>query len=562
MRMTQLFGRTLREDPADAELPSHKLLVRAAFIRPLAAGIYQTLPLGQRTLARIETILREEMNRIGAQEIRMPIVQPAELWRQTGRWTEFGEELVRLRDRAGRDMVLATTHEEAAAVLAVTEIQSYRQLPQMLFQIQTKFRDEPRPRGGLIRTREFLMKDAYSFDADEAGLDASYQAQYGAYARIFERCGLETIAVASDTGVMGGKEAIEFMALSPYGEDTLILCDGCGYAANQQIAGLRREEPSGEPMAAVAEVPTPDCTTIAALCQLLGVPPQKTAKAVMFTRTSGGPLILGLVRGDLEMSLSKLARAIGTTELRPATPEEIRAAGAEAGYTSAAGLKGAEVYVDESVARARNLYGGANREGYHLANLNYGRDFPGTVTDLSEAQAGSACPDCGAPVREARGIEVGNIFKLGTRYSRALGATFLDAAGQQRPVIMGSYGIGVGRLMAAIVELQHDDRGIRWPESISPYSVHLIGLNLDTPGVHQAAESLYAALQAAGHEVLFDDRPENAGVKFNDADLIGIPVRLTISRRTAAQGMAEVKRRDGEAAATIPLEQASRGEWG
>jgi prolyl-tRNA synthetase len=561
MRMSGLFGRTLREDPADAELPSHKLLVRAAFIRPLAAGIYQTLPLGQRTMARIEAILREEMNRIGAQEIRMPVVQPAELWQQTGRWSEIGGEMARLKDRAERDMVLAMTHEEAVTALAATEIQSYRHLPQVVYQIQTKFRDEPRPRGGLIRTREFVMKDAYSFSADDASLDEAYQAQYGAYGRIFERCGLETVVVASDTGIMGGKEAHEFMALSPYGEDTLILCDACAYAANQQIAGLRRDEPPAEPMGAVAEVPTPSCTTIAALSALLGVPPRKTAKAVMYIRTAGGPLILGLVRGDLELSLSKLARAVGTAELRPATPEEIRAAGAEAGYTSAVGLKSAEVYVDESVARARNLYGGANREGFHLSNLNYERDFQGTVTDLAEAQAGSPCPQCGAPMREARGIEVGNIFKLGTRYSTALGATFLDADGKQRPIIMGSYGIGVGRLMAAIAEQRHDERGICWPESVAPYSVHLVGLNLEVNEVNEAAESLYAGLQAAGHEVLFDDRAENAGVKFNDADLIGIPVRLTVSRRTVGQGLAEMKRRDSDTAVTVPLEKAGRGEW-
>jgi prolyl-tRNA synthetase len=561
MRMSHLFGRTLREDPSDAELPSHRLLMRAAFIRPLAAGIYQALPLGYRAMARIEGIIREEMDRIGGQEIRMPVAQPAEVWQQTRRWYEIGGELVRFKDRADRDMVLAMTHEEAVAALAVTEIQSYRQLPQIVYQIQTKFRDEPRPRGGLIRTREFTMKDSYSFTADEDSLDEIYQAHYGAYQRIFERCGLDVVVVASDTGIMGGKEAHEFMALSQYGEDTLIFCDGCSYAANQQVAGIRHDEPSTEPMADVREVPTPDCTTIAALCALLNIPPQKTAKAVMYRRIAGGPLILALVRGDLELSLSKLSRAVGTTEVRPATPEEIRAAGAEAGYTSAVGLKDAEVYVDESVARARNLYGGANREGFHLANLNHGRDFHGTVTDLAEAKEGDPCSRCGAPMRETRGIEVGNIFKLGTRYSAALGATFLDAEGKQKPIIMGSYGIGVGRVLATIVEQRHDERGIRWPESVAPYAVHLVGLNLEDPEVSAAAESLYADLQSQGHDVLFDDRPEKAGVKFNDADLIGLPLRVTVSRRTVGQGQAEVKRRDADSAVTIPLEQARRGEW-
>jgi prolyl-tRNA synthetase len=561
MRMSQLFGRTLREDPADAELPSHKLLMRAAFIRPLAAGIYQALPLGMRALTNIERIIREEMDRIGGQEIRMPVVQPAEVWQQTGRWSEIGGEMARLKDRNDRDMVLAMTHEEAVAVLAATEIQSYRQLPQIVYQIQTKFRDEPRPRGGLIRTREFTMKDSYSFHATWESLDEAYRLHYDAYVRIFERCGLDIVVVASDTGIMGGKEAHEFMALSPHGEDTLILCDGCGYSANQQVAGIRREEPSTEPMQPVAEVPTPETTTIADLCALLKIPPERTAKAVMYTRTAGGPLILGLVRGDLDVSLSKLARAVGTTELRPATPEEIRAAGAEAGYTSAVGLKNAEVYVDESVERARNMYGGANREGFHLANLNYGRDFQGTVTDLAEARGGDPCTNCGAALRDARGIEVGNIFKLGTRYSAALGATFLDAEGKQNPVIMGSYGIGVGRVLATIVEQQHDERGICWPESVAPYSIHLVGLNLETAEVSEAAERLYGDLSALGHTVLFDDRPENAGVKFNDADLIGLPVRVTVSRRTVGQGQAEVKRRSADAATTIPLEQARRGEW-
>ncbi len=561
MRMSQLFGRTLREDPSEAELPSHKLLLRAAFIRPLAAGIYQALPLGFRTMARIETIIREEMDRIGGQEIRMPVVQPAELWQQSGRWSEIGGEMARLKDRADRDMVLAMTHEEAVAALAATEIQSYRQLPQIVYQFQTKFRDEPRSRGGLIRTREFTMKDAYSFSADWESLDQIYQAHYGAYERIFERCGLDIVVVASDTGIMGGKEAHEFMVLSPYGEDTLILCDACNYAANQQVAAIRRDEPSSESMAAVAEVPTPNCTTIADLCALLNVPPRKTAKAVMVMRTTGGPLVLGLVRGDLDVSLSKLARTVGAPDLRPATAEEIRAAGAAAGYTSAVGLKNAEVFVDESVANARNLYGGANREGFHLANLNHGRDFGGTVTDLAEARGGDPCPKCGGALREARGIEVGNIFKLGTRYSSALGADFLDAEGKQQPIIMGSYGIGIGRVLATIVEQRHDERGIRWPESVAPYSVYLVGLNLEDPAVGAAAERLYTDLQAAGHSVLFDDRPEKAGVKFNDADLIGLPIRVTVSRRTVAQDQAEVKRRAAESAITVPLEQARRGDW-
>jgi prolyl-tRNA synthetase len=561
MRMSQMFGRTLREDPSDAELPSHKLLMRAAFIRPLAAGIYQALPLGTRALMRIESIIREEMNAIGAQELRMPVVQPAEVWQQTGRWSEIGDELTRLKDRADRDMVLAMTHEEAVSVLAATEIQSYRQLPMTVYQIQTKFRDEPRPRGGLIRTREFTMKDSYSFSADWESLDEIYAAHHRAYERIFERCGLDIVVVASDTGMMGGKEAHEFMALSPHGEDTLILCDACRYSANQQVASIRQDPPSEEAVAPVAEVPTPNTTTIDALCALLSIPPQKTAKAVMYVRMNGGPLILGLVRGDLDVSLSKLSRAVGTTELRPATPEEIRAAGAEAGYTSAVGLKNAEVYVDESVARARNLYGGANKEGFHLSNLNYGRDFQGTVTDLAEARGGDPCPNCGAPLQEARGIEVGNIFKLGTRYSAALGATFLDAEGKQNPIIMGSYGIGVGRVLATIVEQRHDERGMRWPESVAPLDVHLVGLNLETPEVSEAAESLYTDLQAAGRTVLFDDRPENAGVKFNDADLIGLPVRVTVSRRTVGQGQAEVKRRDAEKAESISLEQARRAEW-
>lgn len=552
MQMTKLFSQTLREAPAEADAASHQLLARAGYIRQLGAGIFSYLPLARRSMTRIEAIMRQEMNAIGGQEITMPVVHPAEVWKETGRWSQIGAEMGRFKDKADHDMVLAMTHEEVVADLARKEIRSYRQLPQLVYHLQTKWRDDPRPRAGLIRVREFTMLDSYSLDATWAGLDAQYEAHYAAYHRIFARCGLPVVAVKSDTGMMGGQLAHEFMFLSPIGEDTLLLCDGCGYRANRQVARFQKRPAPAEAPRLVETVATPGITTIEALAAFLGVPASRTAKAVfMVAETAagaGGPaeqFVFAVVRGDMEVNETKLANAVKARGLRPATVDEIRAIGAEPGYGSPLGVRGAQVIVDDAVPSSPNLAAGANRAGYHLLNVNYGRDYTAAqVCDIASAQAGDACPECGAPLRASRGVEVGNIFKLGTRYSEALGATFQDADGQFRPVIMGSYGIGVGRLLACIAEAHHDDRGLIWPAAVAPYAVYLAALRSADGAVERAAGEVYAQLQRAGVEVLYDDREERPGIKFNDADLIGLPVRLTVSERSLKDGGVELKRRD------------------
>lgn len=570
MRMSKLFSQTQREVPAEADIASHQLLLRAGFILQTAAGIFSYLPLARRSMNKIEAILREEINAIGGQEITMPVVLPADLWKESGRYFTIDAELGRFKDRAGREMLLAMTHEEALADLVRREIRSYRQLPTLIYHIQTKWRDDPRPRAGLIRVREFTMKDSYSLDAGWEGLEQQYQAHYEAYFRIFERCGLQVIAVRSDTGMMGGREAHEFMYLTPIGEDTLILCDACGYAANRQVARFRK--PAAEPAQPqpLEEVATPDTKTIEDLARYLGISPAHTAKAVFLSASvdgeAGNPaaqkLVFAIIRGDMEVNETKLASASGARDLRPAVEEEIRAVGAVSGYASPVGLNlPAEkviLVVDDSIPASPNLVAGANREGFHIRNVNYGRDFSAPiVADIASAQEGSACPDCGQPLRAVRGVEVGNIFQLGTRYSEALGCTFSDPEGQERPVVMGSYGIGVGRLLACIAEEHHDDLGLIWPVSIAPYHIHLVLL----PGKGEAgtevrarADRLYDDLQAEGFEVLYDDRSESPGIKFNDADLIGLPLRLTISQRALQQGGVEFKRRDLEAREIITFE--------
>lgn len=556
MRMSQLFSQTLREAPAETEVAGHKLLLRAGFIRPLAAGIFSYLPLGQRSLNKITAILHQEIQAIGGQEIEMPVVHPADLWQQSGRWYDIGDEMGRFQDKNGRDMVLGMTHEEIVADLARREIHSYRQLPRLVYQIQTKWRDDPRPRAGLVRAREFTMLDSYSLDATAESLDQQYQAHYRAYFRIFNRCGLPVIAVESDVGMMGGYLAHEYMYLNPIGEDTLLLCDACGYKANRQVATFQKPAAPAEASLPVEKVATPDAKTIAALAEFLGVPRAKTAKAVFLMATvmenqqEVQRLVFAVVRGDMELNETKLANAIQAKALRPAVDEEIRAVGATPGYASPVGLQNVLVVVDDAVANSPNLVAGANEEGYHLRNVNYGRDFQATlVTDLAAAQGGDACPQCGAALREARGVEVGNIFKLGTRFSEALGAYFTDEQGESRPVIMGSYGIGVGRLLACVAEHYHDEHGLIWPVTVAPYDVHLVALR----GGFEVADELYQQLQAAGIEVLYDDRDESPGVKFNDADLIGIPVRLTAGKRSLDQGGVEMKLRREAERSLVPL---------
>jgi prolyl-tRNA synthetase len=565
MRMSHLFSQTLREAPAEAESVGYQLLLRAGFIRQLAAGIFSYLPLARRSMTRIENILREEMDAIGGQEITMPVVHPAELWQESGRWYQVDAEMGRFQDRSGRNMVLGMTHEEVAAELARKEIHSYRQLPLMVYQIQTKWRDDPRPRNGLIRVREFTMKDAYTFDATWESLERQYRAQYQAYFNIFSRCGLPVIAVAADAGMMGGKVSHEFMYLTPTGEDTLILCPACGYSANRQASRVCKPAVVDETPLPLEKVATPGCKTIAALAQFLGIPESRTAKAVFMVGTlvegtqKSERFLFTVVRGDMELNETKLANAVNACGLRPATEEEIRAVGAEPGYASPVGLKDVLVIVDDLVARSPNLVSGANEAGYHLLNVNYGRDYRAQiVADLVAARAGEACPCCGARLQSKRGVEGGNIFQLGERFSEALGATFLDAEGQSHPLIMGSYGIGVGRLLACAAEHYHDAQGLLLPASIAPFPVHLVRLagkgSIDTL---RAADALYEALCAAGLEPLYDDRDESPGVKFNDADLIGLPLRLTVSERSLKAGGVEMKLRAAPEKTLVPLEEAT-----
>ncbi len=580
MRMSKLFSQTLREAPTEAEISSHQLLLRAGFIRQMAAGIFSYLPLARRSLAKIENIMRLEIEAIGGQEISMPVVQPADIWKETGRWYQIDAEMGRFKDRSGREMGLAMTHEEAVADLVRKEIRSYRQLPQLLFHIQTKWRDDPRPRAGLIRVREFTMKDSYSLDSDWEGLDRQYRAHYQAYFNIYNRCDLPVIAVKSDVGIMGGQIAHEFMYLTPVGEDTLLICNTCGYSANRQIAKFKKYLPAKESPMEMEIIATPNSKTIEELANFLNIPKSKTAKAVFLMATlpsepksqDGGNesnsilnqcFVFAIVRGDMEVNETKLANVIKARELRPATEDEIRSVGAVPGYASPVGLKKVSqgscimIVVDDAVPDSPNLVAGANQVGYHIRNVNFGRDYQADViADIASAQAGDACLNCGSPMRSERGVEVGNIFKLGTRYTKALGCYFLDQEGQSRPVIMGSYGIGTGRLLACIAEEHHDEQGLIWPITVAPYTVHLITLSGKSQNdeISLMAEGLYKNLSAAGIEVLFDDRNESPGVKFNDADLIGLPIRLTVSQRAYKNGGVEYKRRDQAERSIIKIE--------
>jgi prolyl-tRNA synthetase len=562
MRMSRLFGSTLREAPSEAEIISHALLLRAGFIRQLAAGIFSYLPLARRSLTKIENIMRQEIDAIGGQEITMPVVHPASLWQETGRWYQIGAEMGRFKDRSQRDMVLAMTHEEVVADLVRKDLRSYRQLPALIYHIQTKWRDDPRPRAGLIRVREFTMLDSYSLDADSDGLDQQYRAHYQAYFNIFHRCGLPVTAIRSDVGMMGGQMAHEFIYLTPVGEDTIISCAECGYAANQQIACFHKPDPPAEQILPLEKVSTPDTKTIEALAQYLQIPNSKTAKAVFLIASisQGKDLIerfvFAVVRGDMEVNETKLANAVKAQELRPATEVEIRAVGAEPGYASPLGLTHALIVVDDLIPTSPNLVAGSNQEGYHLRNVNYGRDFQADIiADIVAAGASSPCPHCSTPLQAHRGVEVGNIFKLGDRYSQSLGSTYQDKDGASHPVIMGSYGIGSGRLLACIAEAHHDEHGLIWPITIAPYPVHLIVLpSKDSSEPQTIAEDIYHQLQASGIEVLFDDRNERPGVKFNDADLIGLPIRLTVSQRALQAGGVEFKLRSSPEKSLLPLE--------
>ena len=563
MRLSTLFTQTYREAPADAELISHQLAIRAGLIRPLASGIFSFLPLGFRVKQKIEQILREEMLAIDCAELVMPVVHPSDIWEASGRWEDVGDEMLRMKDRAGRDMCLAMTHEEVMADLARHFVRSYKQLPTSVFQIQTKFRDEPRSRGGLIRVREFTMKDAYSFSADQAGLDKVYDDMYKAYLRVFDRAGLgdEVCVVESDTGMMGGTGAHEFMFLNETGEDTLLLCDGCGYKANRQVAIYTREEITASDPLPLEEIETPNTTTIEDLTKLLEIDATQTAKAVFHIATIEGKdrFVFAVVRGDHELNETKLTNSVKATEMRPATEEEIKAIGSEPGYGSPIGVgDDVTIVVDPAVIEGSNFVAGANKGGFHLRNVNAGRDFtPDIVKDLVAVEEGMACPACGAPLTSARGIEVGNIFKLGTKYTEAVGATVLDEGGKAYPVIMGSYGIGVDRMMACIIEAYHDENGIIWPVDVAPFVCHIVVLSGKQPkGELAAAEDLKATLESAGLDVLLDDRDERAGVKFNDADLIGCPVRITVGARGLVNGTVEIKQRKEEEKSDVAIRDA------
>ena len=532
-RASQLFLPTLRDDPADAESASHKLLVRGAFIRQVSAGVWTFLPLGWRVHEKVVQIIREEMDAIGSQEMLMPVLTPAELWQATGRYDI--PEVFKLKDRNGREFVLPMTHEETVGFHA-REIQSYRELPQMLYHFQTKERDEPRPRAGLIRVREFIMKDSYSFDRDEEGLEKSFRLHAGAYDRIFERCGLEVYPVQAESGMMGGSESRDYLAPSEAGENTLVTCENCDYAADQEIAhGVPRAPDFPEQLSSPEEVETPNVGTIEGVASLLGVDEAATAKA-MPVIVDGRP-VLALVRGDDRLDEAKLVAVVGAA-VRPAQPDEIRETfGADGGSIGPVGTK-VEIVADETL-REGQYVAGANRTGWHLRGVEAGRDYDARFADIRETREGDKCPKCGGALRLQSAIEVGHIFKLETRYSEPLDATFLDEDGQEKPLIMGSYGIGPARTMAAVIEQHHDEHGIKWPAAVSPYDVHVVVL----PGLEEQAEQVAATLEQAGDDVLLDDRDQRAGEKFADADLIGIPVRVTVGKKTLDDNAVDVRDR-------------------
>lgn len=564
MRVSHLFGTTLREAPGDAEVASHQLLVRAGYVRQLAAGIFSYLPLAQRSLLKIARILREELDAIGGQEVSLPVVHPAELWQATGRWYEIDDTMARFQDRRGRDMVLAMTHEEVVAQIASTEVQSYRQLPILVYQIQTKFRDELRSRGGLIRVREFLMKDSYSLDRDHEGLQRQYDAHYKAYLEIGRRAGLTLLPALSDVGMMGGKVAHEFMYVTAIGEDSLVRCSACDYSANLEVARFDRGDAPDEAPLPIERVHTPGSKTIAELSSFLGVEPERTGKIVFFMGTFPGGaddegadrLVVAIVRGDMDANPIQVQRHAGALTLRPAHDEEIEAVGAVAGFASPIGIdrSGSLVIVDELVAMSPNLVLGANEPDYHLLNTSCGRDYEAdVVAEIAAAFDGASCPECRGTLQMIRGVEVGNIFQLGTKYSEALGAYYTDEDGEEKPIVLGSYGIGLGRLLACVAEEHRDERGLALPVSVAPFEVSLVSL-AKSGETAAAAEDLYERMKAAEVEVLFDDRDASPGVKLNDADLQGVPLRLLVSERSLKAGGAELKRRTESEARLVPLE--------
>jgi prolyl-tRNA synthetase len=562
MRYSQFLLNTLKETPADAEVTSHQLMLRTSMIRKAAAGIYSYLPLGLRSLRKVEQIVREEMNRAGAIELLMPMVVPAELWQESGRWAQYGKELLRLKDRKEADFCLGPTHEEVITDVVRREVRSYRQLPLNLYQIQTKFRDEIRPRFGLMRGREFVMKDAYSFDLDDAGADAAYEKMYQAYRRIFIRCGLKFRAVEADTGNIGGSASHEFMVLAESGEDAIVSCDSCEYAANVEKAELRPPSVTNaanfiDDKIELTLVETPARKTIEDVALFLGLEPAQLVKTLL-VKTDAGEILAVLLRGDRELNEIKLCRLLGCNDLELASEEEVVAAtGAPTGFAGPVGLK-LRIFADHEVAAMGACVVGANRKDYHYTGAQAGRDFTvEAFADLRQATAGEPCPRCSGHLEAWRGIEVGHVFKLGTKYSQALGATVLDEQGQERVLVMGCYGIGIGRIVAAAIEQNHDAGGIIWPLPIAPFQVIITLLNPNDAPVAAAAEELYRQLREAGIEVLFDDRDERPGSKFKDADLLGIPLRVTVGARGLKEGALELQQRRGGERSMLPLATAA-----
>jgi prolyl-tRNA synthetase len=544
---------TLREVPAEAEIESHKLMLRSGMMRKMASGVYNYMPLGLKVLKNIEDIIREEMNAAGAQEFLASALLPAELWQESGRWDVYGAEMFRLKDRNNRDFCLGPTHEEVFTDIARNEIKSYKQLPVNLYQIQTKYRDERRPRFGVMRSREFVMKDAYSFDKDQAGLDLSYNKMHDAYVKIFNRCGIDAKCVAADSGAIGGANSAEFMVKSEVGEDDVVFCTVCDYAANIEKAEATPDIAKAEELLEVEKVATPDSRGIDEVSSYLNVSPKKTVKLLMYN--IDGKIVGVVVRGDREVNEVKVSNAANAaTDIMMASHEEYKnATGCEVGFGGPVGLKVDLLLVDEEVKNMYNMIVGANETGYHLKNVNYGRDFEGTVGDFRNVEDGGKCPLCGGKVSIARGTEVGHIFKLGTKYSEAMNATFIDENGKNTPFVMGCYGIGVTRTMASIIEQHHDENGIVWPLSVAPYHVSVIPVNIKDEEQMKVAEKLYNSLKDLGVEVLMDDRNERAGVKFKDSEIIGIPMRVTVGKKIS-EGAVEFKLRAGGDNEVIKIE--------
>ncbi|WP_160693352.1 proline--tRNA ligase [Clostridium sp. C2-6-12] len=545
MKMSNMLISTLREVPAEAEIDSHKLMLRAGMIRKMAAGVYNYMPLGLKVLKKVEDIVREEMNAAGAQEFLASAMIPAELWQESGRWDAYGAEMFRLKDRGERDFCLGPTHEEVFTDIARNEIKSYKQLPLNLYQIQTKYRDERRPRFGVMRSREFVMKDAYSFDKDQAGLDLAYDKMHDAYVKIFNRCGLDAKCVAADSGAIGGSNSAEFMVKSEVGEDDVVFCTHCNYAANIEKATAKLEEVEKEELLDAKRIATPDSRGINEVAEFLNISPKKTVKTLLYN--VDGKIVAVFVRGDREVNEVKVANASNASgDLEMASHEDyINAAGCDIGFAGPIGIKADLVLVDEEVKNMYNFVVGGNETGYHIQNVNYGRDFEGTIGDFRNVAEGDTCPECGEKLTIARGTEVGHIFKLGTKYSEAMNANFIDEDGKEKPFIMGCYGIGVTRTMASIIEQHHDENGIVWPLSVAPYHISVIPVNVKDEEQVKAANELYEELISMGVEAILDDRNERAGVKFKDSELMGIPMRVTVGKKIT-DGEVEFKLRDSE----------------